>query len=352
MRINLSGDLAEPRREALSEAFPFGSRIPGAMLLVVLLLAAAPGRTAASEQLQWHPLNNPQSGELMAEVPLPAGWTVTPQQWSGPGGVRAKEVMGEYFDGMDVEMDQLLDQQLLPQLQQAGNRIVAVESYPEIAEFDRRYLAQLWKVAPSQDLHAARGVVYADSEGQKGVIVVHLTRSRSQFGNSSFYTMHILEGPAKAFDQQKPVYLRALANQRHNPQQIAAHNRREQQKANASMSQFNARQRQKQQQFDNWMSTQRETSNSMMDSSMESWRRRQGMIDSGQQRQVDAIRGTAPVYDAANGQRWEVEDGHDRYFMNDSGRYIPTDDQFYNPNMDPGVNNQEWREVSPGYYGQ
>jgi hypothetical protein len=164
--------------------------------------------------------------------------------------------------------------------------------------------------------------------------------------------MNILEGPAAAFDKRKPEFLSALANTRPNQQQIAAYNQREQQKAMASQNSFNASQRQKQQQFDSWMNTQRQNSDSALDSSMDSWRRRQDMIDGGHQKQVDAIGGYTQAYDPSSGQTWQVEDGYSRYYMNQSGEYIPTDDQFYNPNMDPSMNNQQWMEVTPGYYGQ
>lgn len=300
-------------------------------------------------QITWFPLYNPQTGELFSEVPLPSDWKVTPQVWSAPGNIRAREIAGEFLSGVDTSVDQIIQSKLIPMLTQTGNRVLSIEDYPQIAEYDRQYYAQLWKVAPSQDHHVAKGIVYEGDANLKGVLVVHFTKSRSQFGTSVFYTMHLLEGSAGAFDGRKREFLRALANIKPNLEQIAAYNQREQQKAATSMGNFNARQQQKQQQFDDWMATQRQSSSSALDSSMESWRRRQGMIDSGHQKQVDAIRGTAPIYNSNTGQTWEVEDGHDRYYMNNSGEYIPTDDQFYDPNMDPALNNQEWMEVIPNY---
>lgn len=305
-----------------------------------------------SRDLIWFPINNSQTGELLAEVPLPADWKVTSQEWVAPGDVRAREVTGEFLSGVDTGIDQIIQSKLIPLVQQSGNRVLGIEDYPEIAEFDTAYSSQLWKFAPSQDHHAAKGIVYEDDNNLKGVIVVHFKNSRSQFGTSSFYSMHVLEGPARAFDVRKQEFLYALAKQKSNPEQIAAYNQREQQSAANRTRSFNAQQRQKQQQFDGWMATQRQSSNSALDSSMESWRRRQDMTDTGHQRQIDAITGTTPVYNSDTGQTWQVEDGYDRYYMNNSGEYIPTDDAFYNPNMDPAVNNQDWTEVTPNYYGQ
>jgi hypothetical protein len=266
--------------------------------------------------------------------------------------VRAKEVRGEFLQSADVTIDDVIRAKLVPMLEQNNNRSLAVEDYPAIAAYDRNYYAQLWKVAPSQDQHMAKGVIYEDDAGLRGLVVVRLTTTRSQFSSGAFYFFTMLARPSASVADRKPEYVQALANTRPNPQQIAAYNQREQQKASASQSSFNARQRQKQQQFDNWMATQRQNSDSALDSSMDSWRRRQDMIDSGHQRQVDAIGGNTQVYNPGTGETWQVQDGYDRYYMNTWGEYIPTDDAFYDPNMDPAMNNQQWMAMMPGYYGQ
>lgn len=323
-----------------------------AVVSPVAKISSSGAQRKGSKNITWFPIVHTQTGELMSEVPLPADWTVTPQQWSAPDNIRAKAVAGEFLNGVDTNVDQIIQSKLVPFVTQSGNRVLRIEDYPEIAEYDRNYSAMLWKFAPTEDQHSAKGIVYQDDKNLMGVLVVQFKRSRSQFGTSAFYSMHLLEGPAAVFNQRKQEFLNALANQRPNPEQIAAYNQREQQKASIRTQNFNIRQRQKQQQFDNWMSTQRQNSESALDSSMESWRRRQGMIDSGQQKQVDAIHGTTPVYNPNTGQTWQVEDGYNRYYMNNSGEYLPTDDQFYNPNRDPSLNNQEWTEVTPNYYGQ
>lgn len=320
--------------------------------------ASAPGRESSRQARQagaaitWFPMHDPQTGMLIAEIPLPGDWKVTSQAWSAPDGVQARAVAGEFLSGVDTTVDHVIQAKLLPLVQQSGNRVLGIEDYPAIARYDANYSAQLWKFAPSQDQHAAKGVIYGGDNDVKGVIVVHFQNSGSEFGASSFYSLHVLEGPASTFERRKQEFLNALANQRHNPERIAAYNQREQQLAAGRAASFNAQQRQKQQQFDGWMATQRQSSSSVLDSSMESWRRRQDMNDTGHQRQVDAIAGTTPVHDPNTGQTWQVEAGHGRYYINSAGEYIPTDDPFYNPNMDPAVNNGEWIEVTPNHYGR
>lgn len=335
---------AAKRSPALTGAFQANSVEPPHSL--------TDARNGISKDITWFPLRNSQTGELLGEVPLPRDWKVTSQEWSAPGGVIARAAAGEFLSGVNTSVDQIIQSKLIPLLQQSGNRVLGIEDYPAIAQYDSNYSSQLWKFAPSQDHHEARGIVYEGDNDLKGVVVVHFKNSRSPFGTSSFYSMHVLEGPTAVFDSRKLEFLNALANQRSNPEQIAAYNQREQQMAASRTRNFNAQQQQKQQQFDSWMATQRQSSSSALDSSMDSWRRRQDMTDRGQQRQIDSIAGTTPAYNPNTGQTWQVEDGYDRYFMNSFGEYIPSDDQFYNPNMDPAVNNQDWTEVTPNYYGQ
>ncbi|MCB1774767.1 MAG: hypothetical protein KDI88_14220 [Gammaproteobacteria bacterium] len=319
---------------------------------LVLLCGMVATSVAAGEDVTWHPVYDAKAGMLAARVPLPAGWELTPQEWIGPGETRVKEVMGGYFDGVYATAGQIIEQQLIPQLQQSGNRVVGIEDYPAIAERDQRLNAQYWSVAPMQKTSSASGVIYEDDAGLKGVVVVRATVFASEFSTATSYYMNIMEGRAGHFERNREALLFALANTQANPEQIAAFNRREQEKAAASTRSFNARQQQKQQQFDGWMATQRQASDSALDSSMDSWRRRQGMIDSGHQRQVDAIGGVTQVYQPSTGETWQVDDGYSRYYMNNSGEYIPTDDAFYDPNLDPALNQQPWMEVVPNAYGR
>ena len=55
-----------------------------------------------SRDLIWFPISNTQTGELLAEVPLPADWKVTSQEWVAPGDVRARAVKGEFLSGVDT----------------------------------------------------------------------------------------------------------------------------------------------------------------------------------------------------------------------------------------------------------
>ncbi|WP_190810902.1 hypothetical protein [Flagellimonas sp. S3867] len=49
----------------------------------------------------------------------------------------------------------------------------------------------------------------------------------------------------------------------------------------------------------------------------------------------------------ADGQQYQVKAGAEHYWMSSDGKYIMTDDNFYNANGDMNLNHQEWYNVSP-----
>jgi len=53
------------------------------------------------------------------------------------------------------------------------------------------------------------------------------------------------------------------------------------------------------------------------------------------------------VYNPNTGNTYKVESGYNQYYMNNSGEYIGTNDYNYDPNLDPGVNNQDWYNTNP-----
>lgn len=55
---------------------------------------------------------------------------------------------------------------------------------------------------------------------------------------------------------------------------------------------------------------------------------------------IDMIREEQNV--SLNGKTFKVNAGADNYWMNSDGKYIPSNDQFYNPNRDPVYDSQQW----------
>lgn len=81
-----------------------------------------------------------------------------------------------------------------------------------------------------------------------------------------------------------------------------------------------------------------------LDQSMNSFRERQKIQDQGHENRINAIHERTTVTDPNTGESYQVEAGSKQYWGNGMGEYIRSDDLFYNPNMDPNLNNQNWIE--------
>ncbi len=304
-------------------------------------------QAAPNTEIRWVTLTDPNTGMWSEKLPYPSDWQLTGKAIVGPGDTRIQEVAGDVLSNQNRTIDQIINGKLLPMLKKENNRVLNVETYSVLAQKLKEHYSQYWSIAPTQKHYSVKGIEYEDDDGSKGLLIVYFVDSRSQFGNTNFYYIGIMESRASHYDTSKSAFLYAQANKRVNPENIAAFNRKEQQKAANSNRQFQARQTQKQRQFDSWMNTQRQVSNSALDSSMNSWRARNEMMDHGQELQVNSIYEQTQVVHPNTGESWTVDDGYNRYYLNNDHQYISTDDYFYNPNMDPNLNNQQWYEVSP-----
>ncbi|MEZ5057149.1 MAG: hypothetical protein R2879_08950 [Saprospiraceae bacterium] len=310
------------------------------------------GNNGNNGNVKMHPMKDPKTGALIGYVPLPADWDITGPTWKGPGNTQVQYQNGGLF--LDNQrrvsgIDQIIREDILPAIQQQGGRAGNISEHPEIAAFDQRRDAQMVKYGQVQSQFAVKSIEFMDQRGKKGLIIVHFTQTRSQFGSMAGYGMQVMSCNPDYFPRAKAAILYAVGNIQMNQQYVNAMNQAESSKLAASDRAFQSRMAAKQANFDSWMANQRQTSNSILDSGMESWRRRNAMSDAGQANAVHGINGTREVTNPYDGTNWTVDDGYNHTFMNTWGETIQTDDHFYNPNMDPNVNNQSWESVYDDY---
>lgn len=309
--------------------------------------APAPTTTGGGGKVVMHPIHDAKAGMESGRIPLPAAWKLQSNAWIAPGGGQVQTQRGGSFmsDQRQVNsIDQIIREDLLPRLQQRGYEVLGTSDLPAIALKDQRMYAQYWKVMPSEEHHAAKAIDYRNSNGDLGLVVVHFILSRSQYGNFANYYMHVMETKAARFQQTKRELLYGLVNMESNPQYIAAHNQREQQKSQASWSAHNSRMQANQRSFDSFQETQR-TLSEVGDIYHEGYMNRSRMNDAGHERTIDGIRGEQAGVNPYGGEPVKVESGYKYYYMNQYGEYIGSNDEFYNPAMDPRVNNQQWQQV-------
>ena len=295
-----------------------------------------------------HPITDPKSGMVSGYIPLPSNWQIMKDKIAGPNGIEVRNYPGGGLPHAR-SIDQVIQQNIAQLIQQGGAQYLNTINLPEVAANDQRMYAQYWKAMPSQEFHQASGVEIRGPEGNNGLIVVHFVYTQSQYGSFGYYYLNLLSAPPAAYEQAKKHYLFGLANQKVTPQYVAAHNQREQQKSQASWSAHNQRMANNQAAFDSWNRTQK-TLSEINDISMEGWRSRNQSSDRMQERAVDGIWEREAVTNPYQSGQVKVESGYKYYYMNQSGEYIGTNNEFYNPAQDPNVNNQEWRKVEKQDY--
>ena len=103
------------------------------------------------------------------------------------------------------------------------------------------------------------------------MVIVHFTFSQSQYGNYAHYYMHTLAANQQGYEHAKSVAIYALAKIRVSDQSVAIHNRKEQQKSQASWASHNNRMRANQRNFDGYQKAQADLS-SVGDIYFEGWK--------------------------------------------------------------------------------
>lgn len=296
-------------------------------------------------------LIDPKSGIVSAHVPLPLSWKVAGNKWTGPNNSALEVRMGGSFSSQQrnlYHIDQVIQQDLLPQLQNYGVQINNIIDLPQIAMNDKTTFARYWKVAPSRDMHQVKGIEITDPKaGQKGMVIVHFTFSQSQYGSFAHYYMHTLASNQQGYEHAKSVAIYALAKVRVSDQSVAIHNRKEQQKSQASWASHNNRMRANQRSFDGYQKAQADLS-SVGDIYFEGWKSRNASSDRMQEKAVDGIWEQESVSNPYGGQQGKVESGYKYYYVNTFGQYFGTNDEFYDPAQDPNMNHMEWRKANGG----
>jgi hypothetical protein len=299
-------------------------------------------------KVEMRPLIDSKTGRPSAYAPLPANWKLG-NTWEGPGGIKVELRQGG--SAMQQQrpiqsIDQLIQQTLMPELKRAGVQIDNIMDLPGIARNNQKNYSQYWQAMPMQVTHQVKGIEMTDpNNGKRGMFVIHLILSQSQYGSMNNYYMNILEASPSRYEHAKKTLIYALENMQLDRQAVAAHNQREQQKSNASWAAHNQRMRQNQANFDSWQKTQ-QTYSDISDIQHEGWKRRNAIQDAGHSNSINSgIWEREARINPNSGQQMNVQSGYKYYYMNEFGQYFGTNDEFYNPERDPNVNHMNWKKV-------
>lgn len=338
-------------------------------LLFALSSFAPPLVTA--DDVVYHALFDPKTNMDLAYIPLPKGWTVVKNRqspedpsYTGPGGIKVLEFgpqmftytsdpyMQQMYSAAGQQMrvppsvEQLFEQDIVPLARDSGSQLVKKYRIPELAQKNHQYSNLLYSVAPTQKNFETLASEWKDNEGIHSLIILNYSVLSSSMGLVNwYYTGTLLEAPAAQFKKARKSWIEALLNLRYNPQQIEAHNRSQMQQAQTSQSAHQARMQANQRAFQNTQRAITDANNAASDASMSAWRYNNAASDRMQHQSINSIHDEETVYNPGTGNTYQVDSGANQYWMNNDGQYLPSNDLFYNPNMDPNTNYQEWNEA-------
>ncbi len=315
-----------------------------------------------------HPFQDAQ-GVVTVEMPFPSTWKVMSKAQQGepsivgPNGIKVVNFPGQNFmytrdprmqqtyrqGGQQLRalpgFEQLVQQDIAPWAAKQGLQFVRQYEIPEVSRIDQWYNEQLFKAVPAQMQIAAIGTEWVNADGDPYFVLMHLVAGDNATMQTWYYFCTGLQAKKPHFEAARKQLIFALANARYNPKPIMAYNEMEARKAGQSWAAHNQRMAQNQANFEASQRAFVNRSTAAHDALMNNWRERNAASDKSQERFVDTITERSKVVDPASGTQFKVESGYNHYWMNADGKYLSTDEQDYDPNLDESVNNQKWQEL-------
>jgi hypothetical protein len=305
------------------------------------------GNNGGDGKVEMRPLIDSKTGRVSAYAPLPKNWKLG-AKWESPGGSQVEYRYGGTASAQQRpinSIDQLLQQYLLPEFRKTGAQIDNIIDLPGIARNNERNYSRYWQAMPSQTIHQVKGIEVTDpNNGDKGLVIVNLMITQSQYGSFNNYSSNVMSAKANHYEQDKKTLIYALENMQLDDQAVAAHNQREQQKSGASWAAHNQRMRQKEANFNSWQQTQK-TLSEINDISYEGYMNRSRMNDAGHQKTINGIWEQNTATNPYNGQQMNTSIHYKYNFVNQNGQVFGTNNPNYNPALDPNMNHMNWRKT-------
>ncbi|RKH35870.1 hypothetical protein D7Y13_34835 [Corallococcus praedator] len=153
------------------------------------------------------------------------------------------------------------------------------------------------------------------------------------------------DAPEDRYEESKGVVLNALANVQYNPEYVRAYNQGEMAREQSSWAGHQQRMQANKAAFEAQQRTFHEKNDAINASIAATYAQNSATSDRIHHRSMNAIKEEETVRNTADGQRYQVQAGATRYWMNDSGQYVPSNDPNYDPNRDPRFNHQQWKKA-------
>lgn len=315
------------------------------------------------EEIVMHKIND-QKGQVWAEMPFPASWNLGAPDVaiSGPNNIRVKDFPAQSFMiNYDPSLayaysqtpmrelpsiDELIQQDLVPYFQQNGFNYVKNYELPEVAKIQKWYDDQLFKVGNPTSIIKVYGIDLTDNNGNPAFYILRLNCSTTQSLRNWYYLGSLLQADPKVFELAKKQYLFGLSNMRFNLEPIKEYNEAEANRIGQSWAAFNQRMAANQRAFEAQQAAHINKSNAINDAIMGAYNSRMESMDRTHEKTIDGIYERENVQNPETGQTYKVEQGYNRYWMNNNGEYIATPQQNFDPNTVQGLNESNWQELN------
>ena len=320
------------------------------------------------EKLVMLPFRDAQ-GTLLVEMPFPSTWMLmTNHKYGeptivGPNGIKIIDFPGQFYiytrdprmqqtyraAGQQLRampsVEQITQQEIAPWAAGQGLKFVRQYEIPEVSSVDQWHNDQLFKAMPMQVRVQAIGSEWVTEKGDQYFMVMHLSASDSGLLQNWFYNCTGLQARKPHFETARKQFIFGLANARYNLKSIMAYNQKEAEKAGKSWAAHNERMARNQANFEASQRAFVNRSTAAHDALMSKWQERNAASDKAQEQFVDTITERTKVVEPSSGNRYKVESGYNHYWMNNDGKYLSTDKQDYDPNLDKTLNPQKWQEL-------
>jgi hypothetical protein len=203
----------------------------------------------------------------------------------------------------------------------------------------------MFKAVPTQIRVQAIGIDWVTPKEDHYFMVMHLTVGDSAVLQTWYYNCSGLQAQKEHFEAAKKHLIFGLANARYNLKPILAYNQKEAQKAGQSWAAHNERMARNQANFEASQRAFVNRSTAAHDTLMSKWNEGNAAGDKAHEQFVDTITERTKVVEPSSGNSYKVESGYNHYWMNSDGKYLSTDKQDYDPNLDKTLSHQKWQEL-------
>lgn len=311
---------------------------------------------------------SPQFGMPFGIMPIPQSWNKKGQNqenvlFEGSNGVK---VYNEQFfsfsyhndpqrnqftqqNGGNVQplksLERVINEDFKPYLQKEGVTFIRQYPLPQLAQADKRIDSYMFKATPENKHYQCMVTEWKDQKGNLsvGIIRYFVTQYPSIGGINWGYTINSMDAPQGVYQNAKQDVIYALVNLQINPQWVKTNN----QYYSKMAQQNNAGHQARMAAIEATGRAIRQNGKAysdMADSSHESWKRRNGIIDAGHAKAVNGVWERSDMTDQS-GNTYQVEGYNTNVWKNGNDEYIGTENTNWNPNIDNTTNGENWEQL-------